>query len=1187
MKSIERTALALVAVAVIVAALAAMPQTDARPGDTGGIMDLLPEGNSWVIVDDSYQGTLDEKNTDFYITQNATMDAGFAIDPTSNIILESHVTLDGVDDMTIGGDIYIRSTGSLSLSNPNISVDGDIYIEAGGEVDIFSDDYSVETMLIGGDEDFILQISEGYVAVSGFPEVPADVQSAKDLLGAMPVDIDVNGTLAVNYTDYMGVASLGFSAESEITVSEDSDVVINESITCAGSVVNDGTVKVSRGGGLTIADLANSGFVYANDDLAITAYSGDGDVYELGDASVSGVDDVIRYVATVDGTNYTTIADALAAADGKTVTLLADYDSAEGAIAIPENVGITLDIAGHDWRICDDTSVTVSGELVLKDSTVGSEPQVDQQGNVDYGSGVVYSTNTVFEVVDGGVLEIVSGTVTISTDGDFDAAVSVQGNQDYTYTPDGVSNVTDVEPVISKVIVDGGYVLGYDYGITLVGLGATAQIDSGTVKCIRGTAILSGQEKPYENSRGACHVIVNSGNIVAVNDTITAGIHNTTDGDVTINGGSINVSGPGIIMRMGTLTVNGGNIDASGTRTGTIGSNHSVPSAAIVLDVNDMIVSEDPVWKVVVNEGDLSSDITVQTVQVIGDATDDMVDIFNGDVSTFSGMEDMLADGHVFDSEGRVLGYANIGDVNYGSLEKALEVADGETVTLNHDIVADSLEFDGQAVVDLNGFDITLNGIAKISGTLVLIDDSEVSGTVTSDGIQLMGGTIAGDVEIVATGGSHLIEVIGSGAVSGLTLDIGAVDGGIQNVNTDGDVVISGTVLVIDGTGPDTDHGIYVNAFENGSVVIEDCVFDFNGNDACPVNADVDATTKLTLDNLTYDDCARENKVLLNATEDVTIGSEGAIQVSRTDDVVLWDASGTDNVFTAAGSVLFQRVAVTSGGDLVIPESADVTVDDVISIGSGSTVQGRIAFGSDRSNAVVLDDVVVGGDGLDLTLGSVVMSGSVESGRLTLDGYGIVDGVFDLGSAVLEIPVGSPLIVPDGTGIQGESALEVRGDVMVFGTVSAPVENNGSVKVYDGGSVTGDVTGAPVVDAENPVNVSINQIPDFEIELGERLRVAVTVIPSDAVITAAIGSTALDVDGRVISWTPEETGTYTVTVTAEYAGVTDTVSFDVTVTEPVQEDDGDDDGDGIDWRWVVIAVILVIAVIMVLRLFIG
>lgn len=487
--------------------------------------------------------------------------------------------------------------------------------------------------------------------------------------------------------------------------------------------------------------------------------------------------------------------------------------------------------------------------------------------------------------------------------------------------------------------------------------------------------------------------------------------------------------------------------------------------------------------------------------------------------------------------------------------------------------------------IDLNGHDVVL-GVITVNGGLA-VNDTVGEGSLSTTNVIVEGGDLSGDGTIVGSSGDDLIDIFDSGSVTGITIDITAVTGGAVTVNVGvtGAVEVSGITVLIQNTESVVDRGIFVNpTLEGGSVEVSDVTFDFNGNDSCPFNADVDGTTVLSVSDFTYIDAARSNKALFNAVGDVTIGSEGGLDIARVSDVVLWDASGEGNSFTVEGDLVADgRITVTTGGGLVIPDGSTMVVNRTITVTSDASISGKLLFGSDRTNAISLDGVVAGDSGLTMSLGSVVLSGQVSEGTLTLDGSGAVEDELDLGQAVLAVPAGSQLYVAADAVINGETGLSVMGEVSVFGTVSAPVVNGGSVKVYGDGQVTGDVSGNEVETPEDPIEVSISHISDVTITLGNELRVAVTVFPGDARITASAGEVVLDVDGRVISWTPDEAGTYTVTVTAEYDGQVDTTTFKVTVNEPATDDP--DDGWDIDWRYVLIAIVLIVMIVILVARF--
>lgn len=551
-----------------------------------------------------------------------------------------------------------------------------------------------------------------------------------------------------------------------------------------------------------------------------------------------------------------------------------------------------------------------------------------------------------------------------------------------------------------------------------------------------------------------------------------------------------------------------------------------------------------------------------------------------------------------------------IADIPFASVSDALAlinvagdfaVAEGDTLILIDDLTDTGnvalIVPEGEGMtIDLNGHrivlgDITVNGALNIA-------DSEGEGSLVTSNIDIIGGSIAGSGVIAgAEGIVNLIDIIGSGCVSGVTLDVsdvasngGAID--IQ-VGLTGSAVINGVTVLIDAADAVADRGIYVNQMsETGSVVIGNVTFDFNGNDACPINADVYAETDLAISDIEFMDCTRTNKVLLNSIEDVTIGSEGGISITDVSDVVLWDASASDKKFTVAGDLIVNgRMAAISGGNLVIPDDATMTVNGSIELASDSSIEGTILFGSDGSSSLELNDVVAGADGLKLSLGSVVMSGAVASGSMRLTGTGTVDGALDLGESKLTVPEDSVLNIPRNSSISGTSAVVVEGKVNVYGSLAAPVQNDGAVYIIGSGEVTGSVEGNEVQEkVDEPL--SIDFVPNMTWTVGESKSISLGLHPIDAVITGITGADWLTFNGHVISGTPTEAGTYEILLTVgldDGTGMeTDQADFIITVTEtPVDDEPVEDEKDPLDWKLIAIIFLIVVIAILVVRTFLG
>lgn len=545
-----------------------------------------------------------------------------------------------------------------------------------------------------------------------------------------------------------------------------------------------------------------------------------------------------------------------------------------------------------------------------------------------------------------------------------------------------------------------------------------------------------------------------------------------------------------------------------------------------------------------------------------------------------------------------------IAGIPFASVEDALVLiniagdfatADGDVLTLTANIpdtadVTLTIPEDSGLTIDLNGHDMAI-GVVTVAGALN-VTDSVGGGKLSASGINVTGGSIAGSGTIVAAEGTvNLVSIIGSGSASGVTLDISDVasNGGAINFETGltGSASVYGVTILIDGTHAVADRGIYVNQMpETGSIVISDVTFDFNGNDACPLSADVDGNTDLEIDGFTFIDCSRTNKVLFNAMEDVTIGSKGGIDISDITDIVLWDAASADNVFTVAGDLVVNgRMAVTFNGTLLIPETETMTVNGSLEIYSDGSVEGRIYFGSNMVDSIVLTDVVPGDDALTFSLGSVVMSGSVVSGAMVIDGNGRTVGNLDLGGSELTVSESSTFTVGKDSEISGTAGMVVKGKVNVYGTVSAPIDNDGVVYTINNGAVTGEITGDEPQEKEDEP-LSIDFVPDMTWTVGETYSIPLGIHPVDAVITGIHGAEDwLTFDGHILKGAPMETGTYEITLTIGLDSNTEPVTTDFTITVVEAQVDEPDDGWDIDWRYVLIAIVLIVMIVILVARF--
>ena len=737
---------------------------------------------------------------------------------------------------------------------------------------------------------------------------------------------------------------------------------------------------------------------------------------------------------------------------------------------------------------------------------------------------------------------------------------------------------------------------GFDeetYGFTLDGIGSFDMIDIGGGIVSYELVITEGSELTVVDDFEEEGVIENSGTLIIAPDVTVSHEGYGFDNDgALINNGVLNVmydtvESAGSIENNGTISFDS---DADAVVSGDFVNNGTVIIGEATFTNNGIMSGPGLFQGTVTGSGTIGQGVFTTDVSPM---CADGKTAYAHDTFYVVSMND-IEDAQLI-----------IADIPFGTVEDALALinmagdfaeAEGDTLILIDDLA----DTDAVTLVIPEGAGMTLdlNGHRMVLGNIVVngamnVADTLGEGSLTASNIDIAGGSIAGSGVIAASENVvNLVDIIGSGSISGVTLDVSdaASNGGAINleVGLTGSAVINGVTIFIDDADAVTDRGIYVNQMpETGSVVIGNVVFDFNGNDACPLNVDVDGNTDMTVSDLEYRDCARTNKVVMNSVGDATIGSDGGIRMTDVSDVVLWDASGSGKTFTVAGELIINgRMAVTSAGNLVIPDDSEMTVNGSIELSSDSSIEGTILFGSDGSSSIKLNDVVAGADGLRLSLGSVVISGTVASGSMSLNGTGTIGGELDLGESELAVPEGSVLNVPRDASVSGSTAIVVEGKMNVYGTMAAPVQNDGQVYVIGNGEVIGAVMGNDVQEKEDEP-LSIDFIPDMKWTVGETKSIPLGIHPIDAEITGITGADWLTFDGHVITGAPTEAGTYEILLTVGLDGETVQDTFVITVTEtPVDDEPGDDDSP-IDWKLIAVILLIVVIAILVLRMFLS
>lgn len=217
-----------------------------------------------------------------------------------------------------------------------------------------------------------------------------------------------------------------------------------------------------------------------------------------------------EHVAQVDGNNYATIADAIEAANNKTLTLLKDVN---GQIVIPEGKKITLDLNGHTISNSR-TAVLNNGNLTICDSSEKKSGVIKSTGNVGIGVG------------------------------------------DNSYTTIEYANIQSQEGAV----------------ITSYSTGATIIIEDGVFSAADNSVVAGNGSKRDGNANvitinGGTFI----GNIQS-SGFIACGIYAPWKDIITVNGGNFTVNnGIGIVARAGQVTVNGGTFTCTGSAKGGVG----------------------------------------------------------------------------------------------------------------------------------------------------------------------------------------------------------------------------------------------------------------------------------------------------------------------------------------------------------------------------------------------------------------------------------------------------------------------------------------------------------------------------------------------------------------------------------------------------------------------------------------
>ena len=473
------------------------------------------------------------------------------------------------------------------------------------------------------------------------------------------------------------------------------------------------------------------------------------------DMVIDATNKFIIPVAQVGTETYYTLAEAVAAAEGATITIINNITLAE-MVTIPAGKTLTIDLNGK----------TV--DVAWEDEEAGKHIYaLTNNGTLTVTGNGTINTRGIFNY---GTMTLTSGTIN-AIDGN--GGYGVRNYAGATFTMNGGKIATTLE---DDNKVDKG---GYDASPVRVDEGATFTMNGGVINNICDFTVAI-------DNYGT--TIINDGKATTVHTTLA------NSGTMTINGGEFTCNGiEGITAHAlwaaaGETTINGGTFDGKDNYNGF---NVDASEGAVVNITGGTFLA--------VHSGSLYGE---GTIAVKGG-------------TFFDNVSERCAAGYVVkQNDNGTYGVeykpsvAKIGDVEYADLQEAINAANGGTVTLVADVTYTTvyannkthwngdlnyeLSVGGNVTLDLNGYTIKSTGgsshsyyalICVRSGSLTVVDGSEAKNgaiicsaetvaqrayTIYNNGaLVLNGGTVSNTI------GNYAIESVTVGETS-LTINEGA-----------------------------------------------------------------------------------------------------------------------------------------------------------------------------------------------------------------------------------------------------------------------------------------------------------------------------------------------------------------------------------------------------------------------------
>lgn len=242
--------------------------------------------------------------------------------------------------------------------------------------------------------------------------------------------------------------------------------------------------------------------------------------------------------------------------------------------------------------------------------------------------------------------------------------------------------------------------------ITSYATGATITIKDGVFSA-SDNAVIAGNGNRTDDlasgkpERGNPNTItINGGEFngaIKTSEYVACGIYAPWKDNITVNGGTFNITGgAGIVARGGNVTVNGGTFNTTGNAIGKVGDSRVVvPCSALVFDSEAAYPALTNDSKITVNNGTFNSETSTISTMPKADDTNERVVVNSGTYSDLSAL-DYLASG------------ATVTVKLAADTTKDVTIPAGANVTL---------DLNGHKLTNVSGHTITNNGNLTVTGS--------------------------------------------------------------------------------------------------------------------------------------------------------------------------------------------------------------------------------------------------------------------------------------------------------------------------------------------------------------------------------------------------------------------------------------------------------------------------------------